>query len=205
VTQTSKKTAISTNNFIIMVIVASFLVVLLAGFVTKQLVGQIMFNNRVVSKKAAASRQLKQNLEAIPQLQSNYANLGARGQLVLDSLPSTPDFPAAVSMLEVMAGTSGVRLKSVSPGDTEVQLASAETSGQGQLASGAQPVSIRLTVEGSYDSLLSFYKNIELSSRPLKVVSIDQSGVTASQAADIGLTTYYQAPADLSPKTEVVK
>jgi hypothetical protein len=198
------KGSVSTSTFITVSVLVSIVVLLLSAFATQKLIGDIRFNNRVIVKKSAANRQLKENLEAIPQLKANYDSLGPRVQLIMDSLPKTPDYPAAVSMLEVMAGTSGVRLKSVSPegsaGATDV------ASGQsGQPASGPASHVVTASVEGTYDNLLRFYANLEIGSRPLKVTAITQDGATGSQEAQVEFSSYYQGPVNLTPKTEVVK
>lgn len=199
----ANKHELSSNNFIIVSALITLVAVILSFVAGRALFGQIVLNSKVISKKSIAADQLQKNLENIPTLKANHAALGPNAKLILDSLPDKQEYPAIVSTIETIAGLSSVKLKSVSP---VVQAASVSTNPSTPPSqTGPQQVPLTVTVEGTYENILKFFSNMELSSRPLKVVSISQQGPTASQQLKADAVTYWQAPADLSLKMETVK
>lgn len=194
---------LSTNNFIIVASLVTLIAVILSIVGLKNLIPQLLLNNRVIAKKSLAANQLATNLQNIPTLKQNYAALGGNANLISDSLPAKPDFPAIVSAMDVMASSSGIKLKSVSPSATATLANPGAPAGAA--ATTPQPVSFSITLEGSYDAVLKFLTNIELSSRMTKVVSVNQAGPSTGQTYQASLTTFYQPPADLSLKMETVK
>jgi Tfp pilus assembly protein PilO len=206
---TEKKAEISTNNLIAITALVSLIVIILTVVIGRNLFNQLTLNNRVLDKKNAASKQVKENLEAIPELTRNYENLGARGKLISNSLPSRPDYPALISALEIMAGTSGVRLMSmteVASPNANLAMESAQPGDTGTPSSTEPtPMQVNLESGGNYTNLLSFFKTMELSSRPMRMTSLQLKGTTTALRASAAFTTYYQEPVDLTPKTEVVK
>lgn len=193
------KAALSTNNYILLAILITIVVVLVSALIGAKLVDQAKLNSKVISKKSQANKQLKENLDILGNLKQQYDNLGSKKQLISAAMPSMPDFPAIVSAMEVVAGTSGVKLKSVTPSIDKTDLASTPA------GNGPQEFLYSVTIEGNYDNVLKFLGNVELTARPSKVISMTQSGSGNLQMVEINLVTYYQAPADLTPKTEEVK
>lgn len=201
------KAVLSTNNLVAILAICSLAAVLVSVFITKSLVGKIVHNGKVLDKKTAASKQLAANVEAVNALADKYNDLGGRVTLVMDALPTKPDFPAIVAMTEAMAGFSGVRLKSVNTA-LETPTVAANTAQTVVTPSGIStplPFSYTVSVAGNYDNIIKFLSSLEISSRPVQVLSIAQSGTTTDQSVDIRVQTYYQAVADTSLKTEVVK
>ncbi len=189
--------SLSVNKTIAIAAMGTLIVVLLCGFAAKTLISFIGFNGRVIDKKNTANEQLKANLPAVTALAASYVELGSKLQLINDALPTTPDFPSVVSTIEAIAGSSGVRLKSVTTANTTPVAAVTSTV--------PQSFEFSVSVAGSYDNLLKFFSNIELSSRPMKLLGLTQTGSSSAQSADLKLQTYYQAAVDTTPKSEVIK
>lgn len=191
-------------------------VVLICVFLANGLIGKVGFNTRLMAKKQIAADQLKANVSAVKTLEESYNQLGNKTQLITDALPTKPDFPGIVAMSEVIAGTSGVKLKivtapTIASGPAPVLTSVGPVAATPKVAASVNVVSVPLpfayivTVEGNYDNVLKFLANLELSARPLKLLSVKQSGTAADQTAEIQLQTYYQGAFDTSAKTEVVK
>ncbi len=199
------KQTLSTNNTIAVSAIATLVVMLVTAFLVKSLVGRILFNNKVIAKKQAASTQLALNVKAVEQLVEKYNQLENRVQLVNDALPTKPDFPTLVAMTESIAGASGVKLKAVNTALNTTAPTAAAAAPVAVAISGPVPFVYSAVVSGNYDSMMKFLANLELSSRPIRVLSIVHTGATADQTVDVKLQTYYQPAADISLKKEVVK
>ncbi|HSX48144.1 MAG TPA: type 4a pilus biogenesis protein PilO [Candidatus Nanoarchaeia archaeon] len=197
---TTNKHELSANNFIVVAALVTLVAIIISVVASKALVAQLLLNNRVIDKKSVAAKQLQTNVNNLPELHKNYDALGGYQQLISDSLPSKPDFPALVSTLDVIAGSSGVKLRTISPDTNAPAVDATATTGSSPVA-----VPFSLGVEGSYDAMLRFFTNIELSSRPIRVTGISQQGPNGSQQMLLDLSSYYQPPADLSLKTETVQ
>ncbi len=163
----------------------------------RSLIGHLLTNNKILSKKRAAEQQLSKNIKALSSLSSDYNNLGDNHDKILDALPTTSDFPSIVSMMENLSGDAGVGLLSVTPaekGSTSVAKSSGPTS-----------YSFTATISGGYDSFKSFLHDIELSSRPLSITTMKINGNSALLNIDLTIKTYYQGPYNLTPKTVPLK
>lgn len=193
------------NNFVVVAVLVTLVIVVICLIIGKNLVEQFLFNNRVIGKKAAANRQLDENLENIPALLENHHGLGDRANLVMQALPEQSDFPGLASSLELIAGQSGARLKTVSPLDTAGSTATSQSTPTQSSSTQPTAFAVSLAIEGNYDSIKRFLSNIELSVRPMKVTDVKLGGTTTAMTATFELETFYQGPADMSEKTENVK
>jgi Tfp pilus assembly protein PilO len=210
------KHEISTNNYIAIVAVVTLLVVLVCGFVGKFLISSIILNTKVVAGETTATFALDTKLKNIPVLIDNYHNLGDKQKLIKDGLPNTADFPQIISIAQNMASQAGVQLKSVSPesaagttssstGATAATSTGSTSSGSTSTPSGAQPYTYSVTVVGSYSRIVDFFRNVELSVRPMKVVQTEFNGDSGNVSVDAKIQTYYQDKAKIDDSTEVVK
>lgn len=179
--------------------VVTFVVVMIALFVGRGLIGQLSQNNQVLTKKRHADGQLADNLKAIAQLQTEYDQLGPKRDLILNALPTSADFPGIVSMMENLSLDAGVTLNSVTPNDT----GSAST--QAGSASGPTEYKFGVSISGGYPSFRNFLKNVELSMRPLTISTMKINGNASELTVDLTLKTYFQGPYDLNLKTVPLK
>lgn len=197
------KKELSANNFAALVAVGVAVIIVIAGLALNFLIREIILNSKVALAKQAAVHDLDEKIANAPKLIEAYNQLGSRKDLIAHGLPNTADFPETVSIIESIAGASGVKTRSVSPRTTAVSSASAASAAA--TSGSAKPTQFTLTVDGPYAKIMDFIKNLEKSARPMRVTSIDFKGSGASVSADLEMTTYYQDAVDVNDKTEVIK
>lgn len=189
--------SLSTSNLIAISILIAIVSVVLALILGRMLVNNLMLNSRVISKKTAASRQINANYDALKGLQDEYNSLGATRDKIAAALPNRPSLPELWSMFENIGNESGVTTTSLSTTATE----DVEAPAGGE----AQSLNVVLSVRGSYDAVQKYLKNLEISSRPVRVTNVTLSGTSSVIQASLNATTYYQGPADLTVGSEVVQ
>ncbi|MBI2263533.1 type 4a pilus biogenesis protein PilO [Candidatus Berkelbacteria bacterium] len=115
----------------------------------------------------------KQKLETLTSLAGEIKSKSDLLAKVNTALPSEPDYPSLLVMLESIASQSNVLLQSLQPG---------------QAAGNEAPLDI--TVQGNFSALKTFLSNLEQNSRPLLVKSInivaDATGDLLSATLRIG-------------------
>ncbi|HUC20261.1 MAG TPA: hypothetical protein VMR98_02070 [Candidatus Polarisedimenticolaceae bacterium] len=209
----AKAKEISTNNFIALVVVGSVLIVLAAGYFSFHLIKENFRNGQVIAGKLTAKSDLKQKLDDANTLVDNYNALSPQNQQLVDSaLPISPDFPQIISLIESAANVSGVNVKAVSA-EQAANLANADASNgaptvpnqKAPPGNTPQPFAFSATIEGPYDRITQFFKNLELSARPMKVTAFELKGNSGSLVGTLTVQTYYQGEADIADKKEVVK
>lgn len=188
---------LSTSNLIAGAILVSVLSVVLALVIGRMLVDSLMLNARVIGKKSAASQQMNANYDALKGLEDDYNSLGATRETVATALPTRPDLPVLWAMLENIATTSGMTTNSVN--------STATTDVDAPAGGPVQQLPITVSVQGSYTALQEYLKNIERSTRPLRVTNINLSGTNNAVQATLTITTYYQGAAKLDASSEVVQ
>ena len=197
----SKKQAfadkLSTSNLIAVSILIGILSIVLAVIIGKMLLGSLMLNAKVIGKKSTASKQINTNYDNLKGLQSSYNSLGALRETASSALPIRPELPLLWAMMENIGNASGVSTGSV----TSVVTADADAPAGGPV----QQLPISVSVQGSYEAIQTYLKNIELSTRPLRVSNITLSGTNNNVQANLLITTYYQGSADLTIGSEVVQ
>lgn len=201
----AKTEQLSGSNLIIVLALLSLLAVGGAGLASKALITGIIRDTKVVSAKQKADKQLKDNVTAAPSLISSFDALGGQKSVLADALPATADLPSLIVSIENMSAAAGVTVKSVSavPADSSLPAGSASGSSSGAATPQVYPFSI--TFDGSYDSVKRLLGAIEVSARPMRVVSMQLSGSGSTLSGQLGIETYYQANAQLPFSEETIK
>ena len=200
----TKKEA-STNNYVAIAIVVTIVVVIVCGIIAKSEISSLIKNTKVISGDMKAKRDLDTKLENIPQLIDHYNNLGTKKDMIAHGLPNKADLPQIVSMMQGISASSSVQLRSISPTTIGAPVAGTPVSGAASSAVGAKTYDYTVDITGSYTGIVSFFRNIEKSVRPIKVVNATFSGDSGTLAASVQLETYFQDKADISDKTQEVK
>jgi hypothetical protein len=202
--KTLEKRTISANNYIAGMVALCIFSVVILGFAANSLGRQAILYTKVIAGKQQAKWDLDTKVKNAQQLVQNYSNLGSKRTVLEDTLPITPDFPQIVTIADSMAAASGVKVKEVSP-----PLASFTPTGLTQTAStpsdGAQEFEFGVDITGSYARIQDFLQNIELSVRPMQVVSADFKGADGALQVSLKIKTFYQEAVSLDDKTKVVK
>jgi hypothetical protein len=207
-TSFTKRTMITQANkkILVMTSVAAFLVVF-SLVAAKTLVGQIAYQNKVISQEKQTQTQLQTDLSARTSLVNAYQAFtntpqnvlggnpsgtgsqdGSNSKIVLDALPSTYDFPALATTLEALIKSQNLQISSITGTDEELSQQSNQTS--------ATPVPVAMpfsfSVTGSYQALQNLIGIMQASIRPMQIQTLDMTGSESDMTATITAQTYYQ-------------
>jgi Tfp pilus assembly protein PilO len=185
------------DSMIVMLLMAGAVISVIALFIGgKVLLDHVLLNNRIIDKKNKALSTLNANLTAWPQLRNAYDGLGSNRDFIVTSMPSAPNFEDISASYELMANQNGVKLRSIAPGITTAS--SAKDNGVTQLRFTA-------SVEGPYPAIVNFLHAVEVSSRPMRVESMNTRATPVAVNAELSILTYYQEPVVYKLDKEVVK
>jgi len=218
--QSEKRQLINKANSRIVAVTsgASFVVMFcLIGSYT--LVGQLTYQNRVISAKKKALTQLNQDITSTKDLVTRYQAFvsgpinvlggspsGSGGQdgdnakIILDALPSKYDFPALVTSLEKIFKDQGVQIESIGGTDDEVAQGSSSSSTPQPV-----PVPFQFSVSGNYGEIKKVVSALERSIRPMQIQTMQLTGSEKKMTLTVSAQTYYQPEKNLNIRTEVVK
>lgn len=197
---------------------ASFLVIF-ALIASNQLLSQRAYQSRVITEKAAAKKQLEENVKQAKNLAGSYKAFvgsteniiggfsegegdkdGDNARIVLNALPSKYDFPALAASMEKLFNDRNYDLK-LEGNDDELN----QQKQQG--SSNPDPVDLPFvaTVKGNYSAMQTLIKVVELSIRPISIQKLTLSGDDTTITMEISAKTYYLPEKTLDIKTKVVK
>ncbi|MCA9308859.1 type 4a pilus biogenesis protein PilO [Candidatus Saccharibacteria bacterium] len=192
----TKREKISRANSTVFIAVAVAAVVVMASLIAaKFLWAQLSYNSRVISAKVEARNQIKKNNSSVDSLSKEFVDLEAsastNSKVILHALPPSYDYPGLATYIESLAQTSGVTF----PGSVGQDIS--ESAIRTSVVSEPQEIPLSIEVNGTYDSIVQFIKNTELSIRPIHITSVEYSGTSDKLKALITATTYYQPTRDL--------
>lgn len=217
----TKRTLISkANTSMVIATTAAAFVLVFALVAGKSLVGQMNYQNRVLSLKHTALNQLNSDLSARDNLQSAYntfvgqnpnflagdaqgsgARDGDNASLILDALPSAYDFPALATSLENLINSDNLKILGINGVDEEATQGGLNTSPTPQ----AVPMPFTVEVGGSYQSIQDLINVFEASIRPFQIQTLQLSGDQSNMNATIAAQTYYQPGKSLNITNKVVQ
>lgn len=198
----SKQSQLSNNSMIAGLMIVGILAISVSFVLSRWLIGEIRFNNQVLSEKRQASAILETNVANLDSLRSNFEQLednGPAASTVLRALPTEHAYHDLAGQLETLAGIHGVQLLSLNLGG-----ASADTTGDSD-ASGLQTVTFQLTANGSYADIQSFLRSTALFLRPIQIGNLKLNGTEPTIVLEASLTTYFQPRTDAQHDTKVVQ
>jgi hypothetical protein len=216
---TKRKLIDRANTTVVVIAGVTAFVFVFSLIATKTLISQAKYQNRVITADHQTLSLLKTDLTSASQLETSYNNFTSTSQniiggdpagngpndgnntkIVLDALPSNYDFPAMITSLETLVGSS-VTLNSISGTDQEA------TQGSDQSSATPQPVPMpfQISVSSDYASIQSLISEFEHSIRPIQIQSLDISGDQSNLVLNISGQTYYQPAESLNISTKVVQ
>ena len=208
------------KRVVVLTSVAGFVVVFTI-VAANTLIGQIAYQDKVISARKDALQTAQTNLKNVRQLVSQYEAFngttqnviggdtatigngnGDNAQIIINALPSRYDFPALTASLEYLAQKNGLKLTGITAIDDEVV--------QQTNVSSTAPVPVEIpfemTVEGTNEAVQALIKDFSASIRPFQV---RQLKMTASDdgviSATITAATYFQPAKSLNVREEPVK
>lgn len=198
-------------------IAAFVLVFMLVG--AKSLVGQIAYQNKVISAKKKAVQTLQSNVQSTANLTTSYKAFvttsqnalggnplgtgpqdGDNAKIVLDALPSKYDFPALTNSLEKLITSQKMDIENITGSDDEVA-----QNGQASPSPETVDIPFQVSATGSYDSVRGLVNVFGASIRPFQVQKIQLTGAQAKMTAKIEAQTSYQPVKNFDITKKVVK
>lgn len=190
----------------------------------KSLTSQAMYQRKVLHERRVTLDRLQANKSSAATLMTQYKAVfanddpiniiggkndskataippdGDNARIILDSLPTTYDFPALISSLSSILAGAGVTNQSIN-GTDESPTANNVPS------SNPQPVKIQLSVGGtaSYANVQRLIHDFERSTRPFDVTNIQLAGSASSMTFNMQVTTYYQPAKNFSVENKEVR
>lgn len=192
----TKREKINRANSTVFVAVAVAAVVVMASLIAmKFLWTQLSYNSRVISAKVVARDQIADNNDSVDSLSKEFIDLessaSTNSKVILHALPPSYDYPGLATYIESLAQTSGVTF----PGSVGQDIS--ESAITSSVVSEPKEIPLSIEVNGTYDSIVQFIKNTELSIRPIHITNVEYSGTSERLKAVITATTYYQPTRDL--------
>lgn len=198
------------NSTVLVVVAAATAIIVFCLFSYKALLTQGSYQRRVVNEKHNTVEQLKSNLENAKTLSSQFATFdsanpnaiggksnvpanspppdGSNSRIVLDALPTSYDFAALLSSLNLVLELNGIGNKTIGQ--------VSQTEGQaGDPQADPQPViiqSIPLGGEANYGHIQNLVKDLERSIRPFDVMALELSGFNSQMNISMDVNTYFQ-------------
>lgn len=193
----TKREKISKANSTVFVAVAVASVVVMFCLISFKFLWERMgYNSRVIAAKTEARDALGQNatnldklIEEFPQLDSSPTT---NAKIILHALPPAYDYPALATYFESLARQSGVTF----PGSVGQDISASAVNDSN--VSQVLEIPLSLEVNGSYDAVVTFIKNTELSIRPIHIINVEYSGTNDQLKAIITAKTYYQPARNLN-------
>lgn len=216
--KTAAKKELSVANYVMLMVAITVLVVAAGGYFGYLMIKENIRNGQVLVGKVKAQSDVKKKLENANTLVENYAQMSDQDkELIQAALPSNPDFTQLMSLMETAGSSAGTKMKSISylagdiaaapaaPAPTDAVTTASDTSGQQPALNAPASVKASATIDGNYSQFTQYFRNLELSVRPIRIQTFSLKGNSGSLKGDITLETFYQNPADYSDKEEVVK
>ena len=196
-----------TNSRIVAYTAAAAFMVVFALVSSRTLIGEAMYQSRLISAKKQSVSQLKTDIQSTSNLVTAYKAFvgtpqnviggnptgngskdGDNAKIVLDALPSKYDFPALATSLEKLLTSQNVQIQSISGTDDEVAQSNDQSS------SNPSPVAMpfQISVTGNYQQIQNLVKTFNLSIRPFQIQTMQISGNESSMTLTMTAQTFYQ-------------
>lgn len=216
------------NTTVVIVTSVAAFVLIFCAVATKTLASQASYQNRVISKKREAVKQLQVDIDAVNKLKTSYKAFtttstnviggntvgasmldcngtkkdGNNATIILDALPSAYDFGAFTTSLEKLISCQQVGITGINAVDDSLTQASNNTS------TTPKPIEIpfSIIVQGSYPNIQALIGAFERSIRPIQVKSVDLKADTQGVLTlNLSAKTYYQPGKSLNISQQEVK
>ncbi|MBI4100965.1 type 4a pilus biogenesis protein PilO [Candidatus Microgenomates bacterium] len=189
------------SGLIATLMIVCTVVVALSIVLSRTLLADVRFNNKVIKRKNQVNKTLEQNINSLPELQDNFQDLektGPQAGDILKALPVSTNYAGLASEFESMAALSGTQLVTLA-------LESEDTSESTGTVATPVEVAFRASATGSYQKLQQFLLHIETSGRPVRINSMSFSGSEPTVTVELGLTTYYQPLTVIGDTKETIR
>lgn len=193
------------NAVMVTVISVTVFLVVFALFSTRALLDQRSYQNRVITEKEKALRQLESNFDTANSLASSYRAFverpqniidgltdgkgerdGDNAKIILDALPSKYDFPGLISSVEKVLLDNNYTIEAIGGQDDEITQNTTE-----EVTPTPVDMPFTVTVKGSYASMKSLLTLMERSIRPINFQNLTFTGEDNNIQLEIKAKSYY--------------
>lgn len=207
------------NTMVVIVVAVSAFLTTFSLVAARTILVKRTYQGKVIAEKAKAAKQLEDNIEAVDQLVKSYnafvdqqENIikgsstgqgerdGDNAKIILDALPSSYDFPALATTLEKILTSRNLTDGVISGQDDEV---AQNTPSEAETAPIEMP--FQLSASGSYVAMQDLIRDLDISIRPIQIVSIQLSGNEATLSLNINAKTFYQPEKQLKITKKTVE
>lgn len=223
---TTKRGEISQAQSRIMLIVSvATIITVFCLASSKALLSQASYQRRLINARNASVKQLKANEVASKTLVDQYNNVflnptsvtnviggrndksttavppdGDNAKIVLNALPTTYDFAGLISSVAKILASDSITSPSITGTDDSATASNTPMSSP-------EPVEIKLIIagQGRYDSVQTVIKDLERSTRPFDVKSLQLNGTNTAMSFTAQISTYYQPAKTLDTTTKKVQ
>lgn len=218
----TKRVAISKANAQMVIIVAVAAAVTVFCLVASRAVlTQNIYRSKVVKEKTVAHKQLQTNIKTFNELRDTYQsfddnpqniigrssaeagdNTGSNSKIILNSLPSTYDFPALTSSLEKVLKDGSLKVHGIEGTDDQI----AQQANVSSATPVAVPIPFSFSIEeADYTSVQKLIAKLQSSVRPIVVDSIKLDGPANKMQLNMSAHTFYQPGKTVNITKKVVK
>jgi hypothetical protein len=212
------------QSVIIGAIAAATIITAFSLVSSKALLSQAAFQRRVLNERTKASVQLDKNIDTAKKIVDQYNNVfqgdnptniiggrnttdkdvrppdGDNARIVLDALPSTYDFPALLTSVDLILQTNHITNPAIGGTDNTSQI-------DNKPVTNPQPQAIALTIDGTANiaNAKKLILDFEHSIRPFDITKFSIGGNESSLSLALELNTYFQPAKALTTGTKEIK
>lgn len=205
------------NTTVVFIVAIASFVIVLSGFSVNALLSQRSYQSRVIGEKEIARDQMEENVDNADRLLTSYQSFistpdnliggasegsgvrdGDNATIVLDSLPSSYDFPALITSIEKLVEELDLTIATISGQDQEI-------SNQDVSTDFPVEIPVGVSIIGTYDDVKDFVEVLERSIRPFKINRLSLIGADDSIKLEIDQVTYFQPEKTFEVTEEVVE
>ncbi len=192
------------NTVVVAVVAIAAFVLVFTGFAVNALLTQRSYQAKVIEEKETTRDILLENKNAAEELQLAYQqfdqapvnviggmvdgdgqNDGSNTRIVLDALPSSYDFPALMTSIELILSSAGVNISAITGTDEELISRELDSAEEVQMPFG-------FDVSTSYEGVKLLVSDFERSIRPFSLNTIEMSGDDADATLRVTGHTYFK-------------
>ncbi|HVW22914.1 MAG TPA: type 4a pilus biogenesis protein PilO [Candidatus Saccharimonadales bacterium] len=207
------------NATVVGVTSAAVFVVIFSLVACHTLLNQFTYQNRIIKASKTTLRVLKDDINAVGELEDAYqafvnqpqnalggdpsgtaAQDGDNAKITLDALPSQYDFPALATSLQNILNGQGVQIQAISGTDNEVSQDTGAVNNPTPIA-----IPFQISVTGKYDAIQNVISAFDHSIRPIQIQTMTLTGDQNNLTLTLTAQTFYQPAKALNISTKVVK
>ena len=200
-----KQKQLSQNQLTVVLVMLAVIVWVIGLIISRAVLGTILFNNKVISRKRSVESTLSANISKLSEIKRNFEALETKSldpERVLRALPTKQDVPSLASKLEALMAASSVSFKSFGLENTT---SLEDDPASPVLSEGLQEYTYSIKVEGAYAGIVQMLRNFEREISPMRLLSVKVQGTEQTASAELTIRAYFQSPFSLDFEKETLQ